>query len=77
MINEFKWGIPNRVKPEYKGWSTSQWNAIVPANYSKIRYFFILQSLTTSKMRKFQTLKLSQFTKKKLAGLKTGGLVGL
>ena len=26
-----------------------------------LRYFFILQSLTTSKMRKFQTLKLSQF----------------
>ena len=50
---------------EYKGWSTSQWNAIVPASYSKIRYFFILQSLTTSKMRKFQTLKLSQFHKEK------------
>ena len=28
-------------------------------------YFFILQSLTTSKMRKFQTLKLSQFHKAK------------
>ena len=40
-------------KPEYKGQSTSQWNAIVPASYLKIRYFFILQSLTTSKMRKF------------------------
>ena len=50
---------------EYKGWSTSQWNAIVPASYSKIRYFFILQSLTTSKMRQFQTLKLSQFHKEK------------
>ena len=30
-----------------------------------LRYFFILQSLTTSKMRKFQTLKLSQFHKEK------------
>ena len=30
-----------------------------------LRYFFILQSLTTSKMRKFQTLKLSQFHKVK------------
>ena len=30
-----------------------------------LRYFFILQSLTTSKMRKFQTLKLSQFHKAK------------
>ena len=30
-----------------------------------LRYFFILQSLTTSKMRKFQTLKLSQFQKAK------------
>ena len=29
------------------------------------RYFFILQSLTTSKMRKFQALKLSQFHKAK------------
>ena len=28
-------------------------------------YFFILQSLTTSKMRKFQTLKLPQFHKAK------------
>ena len=54
-----------QLKPEYKGWSTLQWNAIVPASYSKIRYFFILQSLTTSKMRKFQTLKLSQFHKEK------------
>ena len=34
-------------------------------------------SLTTSKMRKFQTLNCLSFTKKKLAGLKTGGLVGL
>ena len=34
-------------------------------------YFFILQSLTTSKMRKFQTIKLSQLHKEKLAGLKT------
>ena len=41
---------------EYKGQSTSQWNAIAAASYLKIRYFFILQSLTTSKMRKFQTL---------------------
>ena len=55
----------NWVDAEYKGWSTSQWQAIVPASYSKIRYFFILQSLTTSKMRKFQTLKLSQFHKEK------------
>jgi hypothetical protein len=31
---------------------------------------FILQSLTTSKMRKSQTLKLSQLHKAKLAGLK-------
>ena len=31
----------------------------------QIRYFFVLQSLTTSKMRKFQTLKLSQFYKEK------------
>ena len=30
-----------------------------------LRYFFIQQSLTTSKMRKFQTLKLSQFHKEK------------
>ena len=30
-----------------------------------LRYFFIQQSLTTSKMRKFQTLKLSQFHKAK------------
>ena len=30
-----------------------------------LRYFFILQSLTTPKMRKFQTLKLSQFHKAK------------
>ena len=30
-----------------------------------LSYFFILQSLTTSKMRKFQTLKLSQFHKEK------------
>ena len=30
-----------------------------------LRYFFILQSSTTSKMRKFQTLKLSQFHKAK------------
>ena len=30
-----------------------------------LRYFFIRQSLTTSKMRKFQTLKLSQFHKEK------------
>ena len=30
-----------------------------------LRYFFILQSLTTSKMRNFQTLKLSQFHKAK------------
>ena len=30
-----------------------------------LRSFFILQSLTTSKMRKFQTLKLSQFHKEK------------
>ena len=30
-----------------------------------LRYFFILQSLTTSKMRKFQTLKLSPFHKVK------------
>ena len=30
-----------------------------------LRYFFILQSLITSKMRKFQTLKLSQFHKEK------------
>merc|ERR1712051_421618 len=52
-------------KPEYKGWSSSQWNALVPASYSKIRYLFILQSLTTSKMRKFQTLKLSQLHKEK------------
>ena len=29
------------------------------------KLFFILQSLTTSKMRKFQTLKLSQFHKAK------------
>ena len=29
------------------------------------KIFFILQSLTTSKMRKFQTLKLSQFHKAK------------
>ena len=36
-----------------------------------LSYLFILQSLTASKMRKFQTLKLSQT---KLAGLKTGGL---
>ena len=28
-------------------------------------YFFIRQSLTTSKMRKFQSLKLSQFHKEK------------
>ena len=34
-------------------------------------------SLTTSKMRKFQTLNCLSFTKKKLARLKTGGLVGL
>ena len=38
---------------------------IVPASYSKLRYFFILQSLTTSKMRKFKSLKLSQFQKAK------------
>ena len=31
----------------------------------QIRYFFILQNLTTSKMRKFQTLKLSKFHKAK------------
>ena len=31
----------------------------------QIIYFFILQSLTTSKMIKFQTLKLSQFHKAK------------
>ena len=30
-----------------------------------LRYFFIQQSLTTSKMRKFPTLKLSQFHKEK------------
>ena len=30
-----------------------------------LRYFFNLQSLTTSKMRKFQILKLSQFQKAK------------
>ena len=30
-----------------------------------LSYFFILQSLTASKMRKFQTLKLSQFHKEK------------
>ena len=30
-----------------------------------LRYFFILQCLTTSKMRKFQTLKLSQVHKAK------------
>ena len=30
-----------------------------------LSYFFILQSLTTSKMRKFQTFKLSQFHKEK------------
>ena len=30
-----------------------------------LSYFFILQSLTTSKVRKFQTLKLSQFHKAK------------
>ena len=30
-----------------------------------LSYFFILQSLTTSKMRKFQNLKLSQFQKGK------------
>ena len=30
-----------------------------------LSYFFILQSLTTSKMRKFQALKLSQFHKEK------------
>ena len=29
------------------------------------RYFFILQSLTTSKMRQFQTIKLSQFHRAK------------
>ena len=35
----------------------------VPASYTKIRYFFILQSLATSKMRKFQTSEESQFHK--------------
>ena len=40
-----------------------------------LSYFFILQSLTTSKMRKFQTLKLSQFHKAKIAGLKTSGIM--
>ena len=30
-----------------------------------MKYFFILQILTTSKMRKFQTLKMSQFHKAK------------
>ena len=30
-----------------------------------LRYFFIQRSLTTSKMRKFQTLKLSQFHNEK------------
>ena len=35
-----------------------------------LRYFFFLESLTTSKMRKFQTLKLSQFHKGKTCSLK-------
>jgi hypothetical protein len=68
-------GILKVLASEYKGWSASYWYAIVPAYLEKIRYFFILQSLTTSKMRKFQTL--NNFTKQKLAGLKTGGLVEL
>ena len=33
--------------------------------HTNFKIFFILQSLTTSKMRKFQTLKLSQFYKEK------------
>ena len=50
-----------QVQTEYKKQSIVQWVAIVPASYLEIRYFFILQSLTTSKIRKFQILKLSQF----------------
>ena len=47
---------------EYKGWSTSQWNAIVPASYSKIRYFFILQKKKiryriNTKVTTYNTLK--------------------
>ena len=39
---------------------------------------FILQRLTTSKMRLFHTLKNCLiFTKQKISGLKTGGQVGL
>ena len=43
--------------------STTGWNAIVHESSKFYTFFFILKSLTSSKIRKFQTLKLSQFHK--------------
>ena len=56
--------------------SKSDWVPYSTCIIEILSYFFILESLTTSKMRKFQTIKLYQFHKAKtLAGLKTVGLV--
>ena len=61
--------------------STDNWvphsGILLYLHHINFKIFSILQSLTTSKMRKFQTLKLSQFHKEKTCWTKTGGLVGL
>ena len=50
---------------EYKEQSTVQLEFYCTCIIEILRYFFILQSLTTSEMRQFQTIKLSQFHRAK------------
>ena len=53
-------------------------DAIVPASYENLRYFFHpaeFDNFKDEKFPDFKTVSVSQ--RKKLAGLKTGGPVGL